>query len=129
MSVLDIDERIEHADKRADAYLRWKIEDDVFQKKHPASLIYSWFAEHSVTWKPEPILTDNPLENCEQTPLEKEYGKPHMVLGPGHPASIVEFICPAGCVVNIIKPGFPTDKSKALSVGKMGLFSRYIQLS
>ena len=129
MSVLDIDERIESADKRADVYLRWKAEDDAFKKKHPDSIIYSWFAEHSKTWKPEPSIVDNPLEDCEQTPLEKEYGKPHMKFGPGMPASIIQFICPTGCVIDIIKPGIPPDKSKVLSTRTSGVFSKFVQLN
>ena len=131
MSVLDIDERMDQASKQADLYLRWKAEDDEFQKKHPESLVYSWFAEHSKAWKPEPepSIVDNPLEDIEPTPLEKEYGKPHMKFGPGNAVFLIQFGCPAEYMVDIAKPGIPPDKSKASTIRTLTTFSKGIQLS
>ena len=129
MSVLDIDERIEQADKQADLYLRWKVEDDVFQKKHPDSLIYLWFVEHSKTWKPEPSIVDDPLENRELTPLEEEYGKPHIKFGPGTPVFMIYFCCIAKYMVDITKPGIPPDKSKMPTSYTLTTFSKVVQLN
>ncbi len=131
MSVLDIDERIEQASEQADLYLRWKAEDDEFQKKHPDSLIYSWFAEHSKTWKPEPTLDvfmdpDNPPALTE---IEEAYGRPHVKLGCGHPVFFVTFFCLAKYMVDIIHPGIPPDKSKIPTIYALTTFSKVVQLS
>jgi hypothetical protein len=128
VSVLDIDERIEQADKQADLYLRWKAEDDEFQKKQPNSLIYSWFAEHSRTWRPEPNIEDNPLEEHELTPLEKEYGQPHITYGPGRPLFAVYFYCLAEHRVDITTPGLPLDKSKVPPLYTLASFYSTVQL-
>ncbi len=129
MSVLDIDERIEQADKQADLYLRWKVEDDEFQKKYPDSHIYSWFAEHSKTWKPEPAVgTYLEIEKSEITTLEQEYGKPHLKFGPGNPVFMIQFFCPAENLVDIVNPGAPPDMCKAYTLGKITAYSRMIQL-
>ena len=127
MSVLDIDERIEQADKQADLYLRWKAEDDEFQKKHPGSAIYSWFADHSKNWKPEPqieVFVD-PKTNKEYTELEQLYGKPHIALGPGMPVFLMTYICDPANMVDLKTPGLPpASPAKSLT-----MFSKAMQLS
>lgn len=133
MSVLDIDERIEQADKHADLYLRWKAEDDEFQKKHPDSLIYSWFVEHSKTWQPGPtmeIFVDpyDMLPSHTETELEKAYGKPHTKIGPGNPVFIIHYVCPTEYNVDIINPCIPPDKSKLPPLHTLTVFSRMFQL-
>ena len=120
---------MDQASKQADLYLRWKAEDDEFQKKHPSSLIYSWFAEHSKTWKPEPSIVDDPLKDLEPTPLEKEYGKLHEKFGPGNPVFLIQWRCPSEYMVDIVNPGIPPDKSKASTIRKLIAFSKVVQLT
>ena len=104
MGVLDIDERIEVADKKAALYLRWKAEDDEVQSKHPTGQIYKWFAEHGKHWKPEqdPTVSMNFTQELMETgmyktqnwtPLEVEYGQPHVVYGCGAPWYMITYIC------------------------------------
>lgn len=128
MSILDVDERIEQANKQVDLYLCWKAEDDEFQKKRPDSLMYSWFAEHSNTWKPTPDK-DEFLALHEPSILEKEYGKIHRHFGPGNSIFLILFFCSAKHMVDIVKPGIPPDKSKASTISKLTSFSKTIGLS